>query len=348
MQAVGRVLREADIQAVYVVHGSFVGGDGSGLFRELSRFWPAAGGPLRKLQKQLLDAIAKDTGNYTPEFAEAFADGTAVPNERPIPVRVFNWSSENNHIGRADAAIRLIGQLLDDEQVANGRTLVWSHSHGGNVLALITNLLGGDEDSRQQFFEACRSYYSIRRWNTVDLPEWPRVASLLETEAASSLGERLDLATFGTPVRYGWETTGYGKLLHFIHHRPVPGKNPLVAEFPTDTDDVMHAKYGDYIQQIGIAGTNFVPPLWAIRAGQADRRLGRLLQPGLRRRDLLERLKLGVRTHDEGTNLLVDYGTAQGHIWQHVVGHAVYTRLDWLLFHAEEVARRFYGLADDN
>jgi hypothetical protein len=30
---------------------------------------------------------------------------------------------------------------------------------------------------------------------------------------------------------------------------------------------------------------------------------------------------------------------------QHAAGHAVYTRPQWLLFHAEEVARRFYNNA---
>ena len=46
---------------------------------------------------------------------------------------------------------------------------------------------------------------------------------------------------------------------------------------------------------------------------------------------------------EEGTSLLVDYGPAQGHIAQHFAGHAVYTRPEWMLFHAEEVTRRFYG-----
>ena len=29
--------------------------------------------------------------------------------------------------------------------------------------------------------------------------------------------------TFGTPIRYGWDSGGYARLLHFIHHRPAPG-----------------------------------------------------------------------------------------------------------------------------
>lgn len=346
MQAVGRALRAANVRAIYLVHGSFVGADASGLFREVARVSSAAAEPLRRLQKQLLDALAKDAGNYTSEFAHEFERVIAIDAGPPLPVRLFHWSSENHHIGRADAAIRLIDALVDDESASAGRILVWGHSHGGNVLALFTNLLGGDSELRRQFFHACRSYYRWPGLERVDFPNWPRIQELLESEAIRSQAARLDLVTFGTPVRYGWESNGYGKLLHFIHHRPVPGKDPTIAEFPRHAEDVLGAKFGDYIQQFGIAGTNFVPVAWAWRASLADVRLGQFLQPGILKRKLLERLKLGIRTHDEGTNLLVDYGLPMGHVGQHLAGHAVYTRLDWLLFHAEEVARRFYDLTE--
>ncbi len=349
MQTVGRALRAANVRVIYLVHGSFVGADALGLLREVNRFWPAAGDSLGQLQKQLLDSVAKDAGNYAIEFAEAFRQAIALSGQADIPIRLFHWSSENHHIGRADGAVRLLGTLFDDDvvhdaAVSDGKVLIWSHSHGGNVLALLTNLIGGDPSSRSQFFNACRSYYSISAFNFVDVPEWPRVSSLLDTSEARSLCDKIDLVTFGTPVRYGWETNACGNLLHFIHHRPVPDHDPTVAQFPFSADDALHAKYGDYIQQLGIAGTNFPPAVWSVRAGRADRMLGRLVQPHLRTRDLYERLKAGTRTHEDGTNLLVDYGEPEGHVGQHVAGHAVYTRLDWLLFHAEEVARRFYNL----
>ncbi|MCA9121921.1 MAG: hypothetical protein H6822_26715 [Planctomycetaceae bacterium] len=340
----GQVLRAADVRAIYLVHGSFVGADASGLFREIARVSSTAAEPLRRLQKQLLDALAKDTGNYTVEFANEFESAVEIPGEPHLPVRLFNWSSENHHIGRADGAVRLIEALFDDEAAKLGRVLIWSHSHGGNVLALMTNLLGGDSETREQFFHACRSYYRWPGFNRVDLADWTRVRDLLETEPSRARASLLDLVTFGTPVRYGWDSNGYGRLLHFIHHRPVPGIDPTASAFPRDAEEVFAARYGDYVQQFGIAGTNFAPGVWAWRAGLADVRLGRLLQPRIRKRKLFERLKSDTRTHDEGTNLLVDYGLPTGHIGQHIAGHAVYTRQDWLLFHAEEVARRFYGL----
>ncbi|MEO8498316.1 MAG: hypothetical protein ABI614_24910, partial [Planctomycetota bacterium] len=108
MRAVGRSFRAADVQAIYLVHGSFVGADALGLLREVARVSSKAAEPLRRLQKQLLDALANDAGNYTVGFAKEFEDAIAIEGTRPLPVRLLHWSSENHHIGRADGAIRLI------------------------------------------------------------------------------------------------------------------------------------------------------------------------------------------------------------------------------------------------
>ena len=108
--------------------------------------------------------------------------------------------------------------------------------------------------------------------------------------------------------------------------------------------DIGELKDGDYVQQLGIAGTNFPPTLFSWRAVLADVRLGRLLQAGIRKRNLLDRLLNGMRVPDEGTTLLVDYGLPEGdagpeHVVKHLAGHAVYTRPEWMLFHAEETAQ---------
>ncbi|MCA9218780.1 MAG: hypothetical protein KDA71_00555, partial [Planctomycetales bacterium] len=144
MQAVGRAYRAADVRAIYLIHGSFVGADALGLFREVARVSSAAAEPLRRLQKQLLDALAKDAGNYTPEFAREFEHAITIDGGPTVPVRLFHWSSENHHIGRADGAVQLLAAIHDDEAAKTGRVLIWGHSHGGNVLALLTNLLGAD------------------------------------------------------------------------------------------------------------------------------------------------------------------------------------------------------------
>ena len=49
---------------------------------------------------------------------------------------------------------------------------------------------------------------------------------------------------------------------------------------------------------------------------------------------------------DVDAALLVDYGPIEGHIGQHLAGHAVYTRERWMEFHVAEVSKRFYGQDD--
>ena len=71
-----------------------------------------------------------------------------------VPVRLFHWSSENHHLGRADAAVRLIDEIAALELPRRKRILVWGHSHAGNVFALMSNLLAGDSESIERFFTA--------------------------------------------------------------------------------------------------------------------------------------------------------------------------------------------------
>jgi hypothetical protein len=151
-----------------------------------------------------------------------------------------------------------------------------------------------------------------------------------------------DFVTFGTPIRYGWDSSGFSGLLHFVNHRPVEGLPDYLARFPPPAENVLHAVDGDYIQQIGIAGTNVLPSILSWRSLWADRRLNKLLQPNLPVRELPERLKLGMRVPADGTTLLVNYGPPADNITRHHAGHAVYTLPDWLLFHAERSAACLY------
>ena len=132
-------------------------------------------------------------------------------------------------------------------------------------------------------------------------------------------------------------------MLHLINHHGREGIPEYLAPFPPSVDDILQATGGDLVQQLAIAGTNLAPPLWAWRAATADRALGSLLQQGLRKRDLLNRLRLGCRVHADGTNLLVDYRPGEANVAHHHAGHAVYTRIDWLPFHLEQIAQLYYG-----
>lgn len=344
MEGLGACLREARVAAIYLVHGSFVGADALGFLREIARVWPAAGDVLRRIQKQALDNIAREAGNFTRDYAQQLQDSLQGDHPTPIPVKLFHWSSENHHIGRADGAVRLLGELARHPWSAGDRVLIWSHSHGGNVLALLTNLLANDAATNEHFFRAARPYYRWPGTHTIDIAAWPEAKELLADVDHPLRSVKLDLVTMGTPVRYGWDTDGYANLVHFMNHRPSEGVPDHLARFPRNADDILQATGGDVIQQLGIAGTNLAPNVWAWRATLADRALGALLQTGIRKRDLLNRLRTGCRLHADGVNLLVDYGPCEGHVAQHGAGHAVYTRTRWLPFHLEQVARHCYGL----
>lgn len=343
MQDVGAVLRAEGVRAILLAHGTFVGPDALGMLAELARVFPSASANVQRIIKRVFDHFTGDAGNYTGSYAQLFESALAGPGQPRIPVELFCWSSENHHIGRADGAVRLIARLAALDLEPGDRVLLWGHSHAGNVFALMTNLLAGNREAVERFFDAAEIYYRWPLFGWVDIPLWEHVRDLLLDDSFLR-GVALDLVTFGTPVRYGWDSEGYARLLHFINRRPSSSESEYRASFPVQLDDVLNATEGDYVQQLGIAGTNTLPSIFSWRAWVADQKLNELLQEDEPMGGSLDRFQAGTIIPDEGTTLLVDYGEAEGGIGQHLAGHAVYTRKAWLLFHAEEVTRRFYSL----
>ncbi len=345
LETTGAQLRRAGVAAVYLIHGTLAGTDAHGWTGQLQRVLPSLGLTLRRQQKRLVDSIVGEVGNYTGDFARRFEAAINESNEAKIPVRLFLWSSENNHIGRAHAAIRLIDELTTAKSEPDQRILICGHSHAGNVLALMTNVLAGNQAARARFFAAARGH-SVQSELNEDLAELARrIEDQLIRNDKPPLAASLDLVTFGTPIRYGWDVDGYANLLHFVNHRPAAGLPEYQARVPQTFDEMRRAAqgdYGDYIQQTFVAGTDLLPNLLNWRARRADRELHQLLEPGHRKRDLWERIKVGPRVAADGTTLLVDYthGDPQGA--RQLAGHGVYTTIRWLPFHAREIAARFY------
>ncbi len=340
-----------NLAAVYLLHGTFTGNDVLGMFTELRRFSPRLAERLRRWLKRLVDLVIDETGNYTPRFAATFQAGLSQAVGREIPVRIFHWSSQNNHIARADGAVRLIARLAEvaeqqDEtelcSPSSPRVMLWGHSHGGNVLALMTNLLAANRETRRQFFDAARVFYTPWLRQDPDMPVWQQVEELLESDH-SVRRLPLDIVTFGTPIRYGWESGGYSNLLHFVNHRRSRHLPSHRTHHPLRPLHFFSALHGDYIHQIGIAGTNMIPVPLALRTFLADRRLHALLQSEVSWYRLLKRYAHGQRVHHEGPTLLVDYDDGGWRFWHHLAGHAVYTRRNRLPFHLAEIAKRFYG-----
>ncbi|HND51325.1 MAG TPA: hypothetical protein PLV92_02970 [Pirellulaceae bacterium] len=344
MHRAGDCLRANNVAAIYLLHGTFVGDDAIGLMRLIGGLWPSAGETLRRCEKRIADAFVRDAGNYTASFAEQLERDLSPSSAEtpPIPVRLLNWTSENHHVGRADGAVQLLDELTSRSFPAGSRVVVWGHSHGGNVLALLTNLLGADVETRQRFFTAARPLVTALLAPRRQVERWRRVEQLLAAPGNPLEHVALDFVTFGTPIRYGWETNGYSRLLHMTYHRPIEGLPPDRARFPFSLLSARRGKRGDYIQQVGISGTDF-PTTWLhFAALVANHRLAKLLEPGLRRRGLFKRLRAGVRAADEGHVLLIDYFEAAKRLIHGALGHAIYTRQDWMLYHVEQMTKRWY------
>ena len=116
MQSAGHLFRDAGVGVIYLVHGTFVGHDAAGLWTELSRLLPTAGDVFGQLSKKWIDAVLGEQGNYTERFAKLFEQSINRDDRRRIRVRLFHWSSENHHIGRAAAAVKLLVDLDGLEQ----------------------------------------------------------------------------------------------------------------------------------------------------------------------------------------------------------------------------------------
>lgn len=342
---VGERLTAAQVGAIFFVHGSFAALDSLNILSAVARRYRPARGSLDRLSRQLLDNEVHDAGHYTPSYAGAWEE--ALRGEGRPRVRVLSWSSENHHLGRADAAVRLIAELAALDLPAGKRVVFWGHGHAGNVFALMSQLLTADARTVRHFFDAARIYYRWPLMPLIDIPLWRRVRHLLLGDRRWIAARPCDWVTFGTPIRYGWGLRESDSLLHFIYHRPGSARPAHLATLPATVDETMRGAGGDYLQQVAIAGTDTPPSPLTWRSWLANRRLGHLLEDEAPGDELPERLRLGARVHDSGTTLLVDYSAPDETAARHLAGHAVYTRLEWLLFHAEQLAQHLHQTTAD-
>jgi hypothetical protein len=165
---------------------------------------------------------------------------------------------------------------------------------------------------------------------------------LLDEPAHPVRNFALDLVTMGTPIRYGWETRGYANLLHITAHRPAHPHRDWHAPRYARLLRALAALDGDFVHQIGIAGSGFpvLPVFW--RTHVANRSLKRLLARGVPW-FLFKNMAAGDRTHQEGHTDLVDYEDPSWTPLGHLFGHAYYTRSRWLPLHVGLVAESFYN-----
>ncbi len=92
-----------------------------------------------------------------------------------------------------------------------------------------------------------------------------------------------------------------------------------------------------------IAGTDFLPSIFAWRDWIVERRMRNLFEPPPASPRLIKHLKLGRRVSIDGTTLLVDYPDTDAQWNRKLFGHGIYTCQQWLLFHLCEIVKRFYA-----
>jgi hypothetical protein len=294
--------------------------------------------------KTLLDHQLEDAANVPTSSLESFRQSLNRDQEHPIVCIRYLWSSEHHHFGRSLAAFRLahhVKQLGTELGLSPGdRVLVLAHGHAGHVLGLLSNLLvSGPNSTRTSIVDIL---------TTQCTPGLDVTSIAAELESGSLLnGAILDVVTFGTSIRYGWEISTIGKLLHFVNHRPIrgDGKQWLAKmELPQITVEMPYALGGDYVQQLAVAGTDAIPSQSHEAANKA---LWELLEPydGFER--WLECARKGVRCSNDGMCLLVDYKdtdtTPDPTPARHLFGHAAYTRQNALLFNMTQIVHALYS-----
>lgn len=378
----GTALSRAGVRAIVFMHGSLHGTDVFGMqrldevgglkrgysrgvsgldallatMREGGNGIPALPGGLKPplpnddATKKLLDDQLGDAGNFTDASVALYQKALNKTNlASPIMCTRFLWSSEHHHLGRAIAAVRLLDllqTLCESRTLGKGdRILIQAHGQAGLVLALASNLLCPSPiTGRSKFLSILKSYAG--QTNQTDLAA--RAAQLEPLLSAGSVpkGVVLDMVTMGTPVRYGWDPSGIGQLLHIVNHRNLrtDGKTWLAKmELPQITMEMPIAWGGDYVQELAVAGSDAVPTTEAAKA--ANKALWELVEPydGFER--WLECARRAVRFPSDGRCLLVDYKDCTGstNVREHYYGHAAYTRLNAMLFNTTEILRSLYS-----
>ncbi len=380
MAKCGARLSQAGVACVFFLHGSIHGTDVFGMqrldeagglkrgysrgvsgvdallaaMREESNGIPLLPGGLKPplsnddATKRLLDEQVGDAGNFTEAYLQSFKNAISKNLDRSISCHRLLWSSEHHHLGRALAAVQLVNELhricAQQNLGERHRILVQAHGQAGLVLALVSNLLCASQITGRPKLLSILSDYA-ERTSQPELADMVRRTEPLLSTAALLNGVALDIVTFGTPVRYGWDPSGIGKLLHIVNHRSLrtDGKSWLAKmELPQITMEMPIAWGGDYVQELAVAGSDAAPSTESAKA--ANKAIWELVEPydGFER--WLECARRAVRFPSEGRCLLVDYKDSTGSTnpRDHYYGHAVYTRRHTMLFNTKEIVRTFY------
>lgn len=299
---------------------------------------------------ETLDNLAQEVGNFTTAYVGKFEEGLSGEGEASIPCSRYVWSSIHHHVGRMEAAIAFIEFLQQwgsKRSLSNAdRILLIAHGHAGQVLALLSNLMtSGESEGRPRIFEILAKYWEACSVEGRSIEQLEALYQVL-TEQPLLGGASVDMVTLGTPVRYGWDTDGFGRLLHVVNHRTIrhDGKRWLSKmELPQTAWEMPYQTGGDYVQQLAVAGTDVLPDSPEMEQANVDFR--EILEPydGFER--WLECTRRTMRCPNDGQCVLVEFGVQANEEdpRQHLYGHGCYTQSRSMVFLAEEIAKALYS-----
>jgi|GEM_PF-243675 len=295
-----------------------------------------------------LDTLVKETGNFSTRYVHRFQQSINHASLNVQECSRYLWLSVHHHLGRLQAALDLYEYLRNmTHRLTLGpgsRLLVQAHGQAGEVMAFLSNVIyQGESPERERIFDILAAFVKKTQLPSDQMDRLHRLFHSVTYEPFLN-GAALDIVTYGTPIRYGWELGGIGHLVHLVNHRPVrgDGKRWLAKmELPQIAWEIPMMAGGDYVQQLAVAGTDMVSTSEAEQQAELD--LREILEPYDGFEQWLECARRGTRCANDGQCILVDYKvTGNGGPMDHLFGHGCYTHLDAMLFHTKEIIRTMY------
>lgn len=331
-------LEQRKVARILYIHGTFAGNDLTGIARNLSRISPLLtrrlqlDHTLKEWSKRGVDTISGSQGNfpeaYVTQVNQFLQAGHSKSQTAPIQASRFAWSGENHHLGRLHGALslhRTLTELCCDLQ-ADQRVLIFAHSHGGNLLALLTLLSDADSQIKRKLIR----HLSASPTDAQGQPTSSNLATLVNS--CTALPD-IDIVTLGTPLRYRWSQSQQRRLIHVINHQVVFKEDPHRTAFPNLLKPLDLTGLGDIIQQLGIGGSDFPPTILTPSERKQEKKLSKILESSVRRKDYFKKLNLGRRESCDGESILLDYREIEPSEAPKLFGHAVYTLERLIPFH---------------
>lgn len=317
------------VKKIYFIHGTFLGTDPLELAPFLKKILPnfLQEELLNKLQhlfKNQSNKLLKDSANFTPKHLELIDESS----EKKITAHNFLWSSGNHHIARVRGALDLFESLYKDCQDLNknDEIMLIAHSHGGQLLALVSQLIF-DSSWANELFKLIDPKNAAK--NYADF--LPKRYELLEFN--------FKFVTLGSPYRYDFNEQCTQNLLHIINHR-------RDVFSPFSLKGILYTLDGDYPHKWGTQGSDFLAPAAIDR--KINRRLDQFLDLGIDLKNLKTNIEQQEYIPKKGSTVLVDYHDENienltPNCLATVFGHGIYTCLEAFDYLFELITDEFYS-----